>query len=375
MRPVSDAFLTTLRGSHGAPARARICTTYQTGTDPDGTDIDITTGTVRLDGTADIRGVADVTVDGTGLWPDRADDLLAPYGNEIFIERGVALGGGSVEWVSLGYFRIQAPAQDRPENGPIRIEARDRMAGLIDGRLMAPVQYTAADTYGDVVTELVTEVYPGSTITWDDTTNTQPLGRALIAEEDRHGFLDGLVTGLGKIWYWDHRGILVITDPPDPGTPVWDVNAGTGGVLISASRQLTRERVYNAVVALGEALDGTQPARGVAIDNNPDSPTYFYGRFGPVPRFYSSPFLTTDVQAQSAATSLLRQQLGLPYNADLTAVPNPALEPWDPITVRYSASGAAETHVLETLTIPLTAEAPMTAATREQTVVLIGTAS
>lgn len=375
MRPVSQAFLTTLRGSHTAAARARICTTYQTGTDPTGTDINITAGSVRLDGTADIRGVADITVDGDGLWPDRADDLLAPYGNEIFIERGVALGGGTTEWCSLGFFRIQAPAQDRPEHGPIRVEARDRMAGLIDGRLLAPAQYTATDTYGDVVEQLVTEVYPSATIEWDDTTDTDTLGRALIAEEDRHGFLNNLVTGLGKIWYWDHRGILVITDPPDPTAPVFDVNAGAGGVLISASRQLTRERVYNAVVALGEALDGTPPARGVAVDNNPDSPTWFYGRFGPVPRFYASPFLTTDAQAQSAATSLLRQQLGLPYNADLTAVPNPALEPWDPIRVRYSTSGADETHILETLTIPLTVEAPMTATTREQTVVLIGTAT
>lgn len=375
MRPVSPDFLATLRGSHQMAARARVCTTFQTGTNPAGTEIGVIAGTVRLDGTADIRSIADVTVDGTGMWPDQAADLLAPYGNELYIERGVALGGGSVEWVSLGFFRIQSPDQDQPENGPIRVEARDRMAGIIDGRLLAPVQFAATDTYGDVVTALIAEVYPSATIEWDDTSDTQTLDRTLIAEEDRHGFLDNLVTGIGKIWYWDHRGVLVITDPPDPGNPVFDLDAGPGGVLVSASRRLTRERVYNAVVALGEALDGTPPARGVAVDANVDSPTYFYGRFGPVPRFYTSPFLTSDAQAAAAARAILQQQLGLPYNVDLTAVPNPALEPYDPIRVRYSTAAAAETHILQTLTIPLTAEATMAATTREQTVVLIGAAT
>jgi hypothetical protein len=374
LRPVSAAFLATIRGSHTATVRARVVETFQTGTNPTGTEVSVVGGSARIDGTADIRSTADLTVDGTGMWPARVDDLLAPYGNEIYIERGVAYGNGTTEWCSLGYFRIQAPEQNRPEQGPIRIEARDRMAGIIDGRLLEPRQFEAAATYGDVVTALITEVYPAATIQWDDGSDLDPLGRQVICEEDRHGFLKELVTGLGKIWHWDHRGILVIQDPPDPTAPVWDVTAGAGGVLVEASRALTRERVYNAVVALGEATDTETPSRGVAFDDNPESPTYFAGRFGPVPRFYASPFLTTDTQATTAAAAILRQQLGLPYNVDLAAIPNPALEPADPVRVRFSASGSVETHIIQSVTIPLAVEAAMSATTREQTVVLIGTA-
>ena len=39
MRPVSDAFLTTLRGSHRMVADARVLTSYQEGVDPSGIDI------------------------------------------------------------------------------------------------------------------------------------------------------------------------------------------------------------------------------------------------------------------------------------------------------------------------------------------------
>jgi hypothetical protein len=215
-------------------------------------------------------------------------------------------------------------------------------------------------------------VYPLATVEWDDDTESDTLGRSLIAEEDRHGFIDEMVRALGKTWHWDHRGILVIKDPPDPGSPVWEVNHGAGGVLVEMSRRLTREGVYNAVVASGEAGDTAAPVRAVAVDNNPNSPTYFRGRFGPVPRYFSSPFLKTQAQAAAAATNMLRQQLGLPYRVDLSLVPNVALEPFDPVLLRYSDRDGAEVHVLERLGIPLVPDQTMAAATREQTVILIG---
>lgn len=373
MRPVTAQFLSTLTGSHTMSARARVCATFQTGTDPDGEDVPILAGSVTLDGTADVRSTLDLTTDGTRMWPVYAADLLAPYGNEIYVERGVQYSAATIEWCGLGYFRIETPDQRQPPDGPIRIVAKDRMAGLIDARLLAPVQYASAVSYGAVVTQLVTQVYPTATIIWDDATNAVAIGRDVIVEENRYGFLDDLVRSVGKIWYWNHRGELVITDAPAVSDPVWDVQAGAGGVLVSMSRSLSRAGVYNAVVAVGEAADSATPVRGVAIDSSPTSPTYYYGRFGPVPRFYNSPFLTTDAQAEAAATAELSRQLGLPYNVDFSAVPNPALEPYDPVRIRASAGSGAETHVLETVTVPLVADAVMTATTREQTAVLIGT--
>ena len=75
---------------------------------------------------------------------------------------------------------------------------------------------------------------------------------------------------------------------------------------------------------------------------------------------------------------MLRRNLGLPYNLTLESIPNPALEPGDPIRVRYPVSQRRrglrdEHHIIEQLTVPLTADGAMTALTREQTLVQIGT--
>src|SRR5690606_37876158 len=182
-------------------------------------------------------------------------------------------------------------------------------------------------------------------------------GRTVLIEEDRHGGLKDLVESVGKVCWWDHRGVLVIRTPPDPAVPVWDIAHGRDGVLVSMARELSREGVYNAAVARGEAAD-------------PASPTYWHGPFGKVPRFYASPLITDVAQAASAAASLLKRSLGLPYSVNFGTIVNPALEPLDPIRITYP--GRAERHVVETLTIPLTAGAAMTGTTREQTLTIIG---
>jgi hypothetical protein len=235
---------------------------------------------------------------------------------------------------------------------------------------LAPRQFPAGLTYGDVVAQLVGEVYPTATIEWDDATDAVFLTRSVLAEDDRYAFLNDLIRAAGKIWYWDHRGILVIRSVPDPTTSVWDVTHGRDGVLVSMSRSLSRDGVYNAVVASGEGGDTETPVRAAVVDANPASPTYYYGRFGPVPKFYSSPFIATVVQAAAAASNELRQNLGLPYNVSFGSVANAALEPYDAVLVRYSDRNAAETHVLRSLTIPL-GTAAMTAQTREQSIVLL----
>lgn len=371
MRPVTDAFLRTVAASHRMVARATVCDTFQTTTTPVGQRINILAGQVTVDGTAEIRSTLDLLTD--QHWPRLASDLLAPYGNEIYVESGVMLSDFLVHYVGLGYFRIDEPEQDEQPGGPVQLTCQDRMAGIIDGRLTRPKYFAAGTTLGTIVTFLVTQVYPAAVIEWDDATDTQTLARSAICTEDRFGFLDELVRSRGKVWYWDHRGALVIKTMPDP-TPVVDVHAGAGGVLVGLSRKLSRRGVYNAVVATGEGADTAKPARGVAIDNNSSSPTYYHGRFGPVPRFFTSPFLATNDQAFAAASAMLRRSLGLPYSVDFRAVPNPALEPWDAVSVRPDGNAGVETHVIESLTIPLTRDEPMSAETREQTVVLVGSA-
>lgn len=375
MRPASPELSRIVRGSHRMCARARIVAPGQTGTNPDGDEIPILAGAVTLDASADTRGRLDLVTDGTG-WSTRPDGPITPYGTEVFVERGIVHGNGDREWISQGYFRLYDVGQAAAPNGQLRIDARDRMSGLIDARLLAPVQLHKGQSLQSVFEVLVHEVYPGAVIEFDfDAVNTT-LAAQYVGEQDRYGLLLDVARAHGKIMYWDYAGTLQVRDAPDPASPVWDVDHGADGVLIEMARTLTRDGVYNAVVATGEIpVDDTPPVRAVAYDLNPDSPTYWHGGFGKVPRFYSSPFVTTRDQAVSAAAAMLRRSIGLPHTADLTHVPNPALEPLDPVRVRYSDRGSSgEVHVLEQITLPLVADQAMTATTREQTTVMIGAA-
>lgn len=373
MRAVSDRFLAAVRGSHRAVSQALVVSAGQTGVSPGNTtELSIIDGDVRFDAKAQVRSTLELLADGTDLYPRRATDLLAPFGNEIYVRKGLDYGGGQIEYVGLGYFRIDAVEQDEAPDGPIRISASDRMAGLRDARLPAPEQFTAAWTYGEIVEYLVVNAFGYGEIEWDDATENQATGRVLLAEEDRWQFLDDLVTSVGKIWYWDYRGILVIKDAPDESEPVWTCDSGADGVLIRMSRDLSREGVYNGVVATSEAFETDTPFRSLAIDDDVQSPTYWYGDFGRIPRFYSSPFIVNLGQAQRAAENLLKQNLGLPYSVDFANVPNPALEPWDPIVI--SLYGRPETHIIETLVVPLSSLAAQTGTTRQQTSTLVGEA-
>lgn len=163
--------------------------------------------------------------------------------------------------------------------------------------------------------------------------------------------------------YWDYTGKLRVESPPNPSDPVYQVASGRDGVLIEISRSLTRQGVYNAVVVNGETPSDLPPVQAIVYDDNPASPTYWNGPFGHVPRFYYSSFITTDAAATSAGESLLQQAIGLPYNVDFQSIVNPALEPYDPI--RITAPDRTDIHVIDSITIPLTAQRAMSGSTRK----------
>lgn len=274
------------------------------------------------------------------------------------------------EYVPLGYFRIETVEQDDAPRSPIRVTARDRMAAIIEARLLEPVTFAAGTEFGDIFETLVLEVYPNAVLVIDDEVAGSTLSTASTVEEDRYSFLKDLAQSRGRVMYFNRDGEFVVTTTPDTTSPVWTVNEGPDGVLVNARRLLCRGGVYNAVVAKGTDADltlGTPPAYGVVWDDNPNSATYFFGLFGKVPRFYVSPFLYTDDQAVTTAASFLSRTTGIPRSLDLTAIPNPALDPFDPITVVFERTApegcdgeaVEEVHVIDQMTIPLSVDGTM----------------
>jgi hypothetical protein len=375
MRAVSDAFKTLVTSSHQMVARARLVTPGQEGVNPgplktDGTPLyalPIVGGDVTFDPKSEIRSTADVAV--LFDWPRSDADPLHVYGNlELFVERGVAFGDSVKEWVSQGYFRITALDQEDAPDGPISIEAKDRMAAIINARLIAPRQFAASATTRAVVEALVREVYVAATVVLEGFNADAAIGSAQIVERDRYAFLNEIAKSHGCTMFFDYLGRFVMRPVPDPRTtaPVWEVHHGRNGVLVKVGKRVDSSTLFNAVVAEGEQASDEPPVRAVVYDDVPTSPTRWGGPFRFVPRFFSSSFLTTVEQCGSAARAMLVRSLGVPYTINFGMVPNPALEPLDVVRVRYSDRYSPEIHVLDRMTLPLTAEGVEQIATRVQ---------
>lgn len=362
-------FASLISGSHIARFRAVLTEGFQTGSDPFGMAMRIIDGGVEFDASADIRSTGGVTV--AEEWPNARDLRFAPYGSEVFLARGVETGAGGVLWAPMGYYRISKTTQGNAARGPLSLDLDDRMATLIDSRLMQPRQWLLGTTVGEIINEVVLEVYPDAVIVWDDDSDESQLGRSLIAEESRLEVIKTLAEGLGKIFYWDEIGQLVFKDIPSETDIIWTVNAGPGGVMVNADRSISRDGVYNAVVVTGEGADQITPVRAVAVNAQESSPTFFGGPFGRVPRFYSSSFITTQSQAQNAAVNLLRQSLGAPYDVGLSAVPNPAARPYDVYRVVYN-DGTRETHIVDRVSMPFNVDSAISIATRQSVIIHVG---
>src|SRR5687768_5002773 len=132
-----------------AKFRALAVDGFQTGTTPTGVELQLITGRVELDATADVRGTGTATV--AAAWPRARNLSLAPYGSEVFLARGVDLGGGGVLWAPLGYYRIHEVEQDSAAHGPLGLSLEDRMSTIIDSRFLSPRQWLQGTTVGDIV--------------------------------------------------------------------------------------------------------------------------------------------------------------------------------------------------------------------------------
>lgn len=365
MRPVSAKFLQAVASSHRMNSRVTVLTTVgQNGTTPTGTVIPVSSGNCTFDSTANVTGVFSLVT--SQNWPVNYKDLLSCYGNELFIERGVTYGDGTTEWVSQGYFRIDKVNQQAAPSGPVTVTGSDRMQGIIDARIPSPWVFVPGTTVAGIITALVSDAYPWATFSIDASLTTATINAQQVTTDDRFGFINDLVTSYGMIWYWDYRGVLVVKPPPPLGSPVSTISSGRNGVMVSMSRILDRSAVYSGCVASGQQATGNPPPFAIVVDSNPNSPTYWYGNFGKIPRFYSSSFLTTDAQCQSAAQSILLQSTGLPYELDFGMVPNPALMPWDPVTISTDRTGLqTEQHILKQLVIGLAAGDTMTGQTKQ----------
>jgi hypothetical protein len=154
----------------------------------------------------------------------------------------------------------------------------------------------------------------------------------------------------------------------DHVSPSLFIHEGADGVLVSASVSTTRDDLYNGVYVLGVNSDNAKEDVGsegddqiellpqiaaYATDVHPDSATRWTGPFGKKMMFAEpNAGLTSNATAIEKARTLLIEHRAVSRELDMSALPNPLLEPDDVIAVSM-VDGTVESHMVSSVAIPL----------------------
>jgi hypothetical protein len=326
--------------------------------------IAMTSGQITYDRNAARLARLSLTVADPLRIPSTADDILTPFGYELLAWRGVQLPTGA-ELVPLGVFPIQSSGVDGVTLLS-SITAEDRSRLVSDARFEDDYQIAAGTNYATAIENMIAAGVAGLTFLFPSTSFTTPL-LTFAAQEDRWEKAQNMAKSIGQELLFDGLGRCVMRpEPTFAGTPVASIAEGVN--MTEANVELDRAGAYNRVIASSSNASNGAVFRGVATDDNPSSPTYYLGPFGKKPRFFSSEFLASDVQASAAAAAILAANIGVARSVDFAAIPDPRLECSDVVQITRTPLGIDELHIIDTLSIGLGADSTMSGTSRTQQV-------
>lgn len=371
MWPVSARFLQTIAKSHTIATKVTIGEYGQP-------SFDITSlvsgGSVTIDQRRAIKRTASLTITspGGGLIPTAPDDLLHPSSASILrIHRGLAYSDGTTELVPLGAFRVTKTGVSDSDDGGIAmtVEASDYSWVVQRAVFANPFAVLAGTTVTEAIEAVLNDRVPMYDHALPDVDFALPtLVWGLGAEDssDPWTVCQRLADDAGYDLAYDAAGVARMRPSPIPGVTQPQVRFGPdhAHVMLSASRDLDGESLYNGVIVEVQNSTIETPIRVSRWDVTPGSPTNIFGPFGRIPEVYSSSRILTEAMAVAAAEERLLRHLGVGAALSWTQVVNPALDAGDVIAIERPQLGVADSFVLDSYTVPLTAAEPATAEAR-----------
>ncbi|UKD55162.1 DUF5047 domain-containing protein [Amycolatopsis sp. FU40] len=323
-------------------------------------------GEVNVDSGSQVRRTATLVTD-PGLWPVSPRELLTPFGSTCALWRGIVIPEQpEPEWIPLGVFYLNKTKRARSSDSrsAATIDLVDPSQWVADDRFAAPTQTAAGATYIAGIKQLIWGTLGQDYPVIDYTGNTD-IAPVMDIEKERWGDgIEKLADAIGAEVFFDQIGQVIVRPLPTLGdAPVWYARTGSGGNVLTTDEEWDRDNVWNRWVINGERSDGSLPVREIVSDDDENSPTYVGGPFGARTRFYSSPAITSTGQAIAAGRAFLARTTGLACKVDFSIVVNPALTAGDVIELDDAELGRAN-HIIDKLTIPLTASGALTCSTR-----------
>lgn len=371
MYPVTSAYLPTI--ANGGVYTIR-CDAYRGGELlPAGRDLALVSGSVTDDVTQPgvLRQLDVELAPEAGSTTQDLFDLLEPTGTQLKVRSVLHYPNqASVEVVPMGVFDIDAERMGYGRSGTLALSASDKWVLIQRAGFVTPF----ASTPGIAITEQIAVLIRGALGVTEPVvitaTSTALMGK-VVWPEDRDKAIVELAESIGAWVFFDRNGVATIADlPTGPGNPVCEITDGEQGVFLDGARSRDRAKTRNIVVVTPEKVDGTPLFAPVVLqDNDPASPTYVGGPFGPAPYRYSSPLLRNGAQATKAGAALLHRKKGLNAQLTMSVARNHALDSLDTVRVRlpkvrWDKPRAVELHMLDRVVHPLTAKSAQSIDTR-----------
>jgi hypothetical protein len=342
--PVSERFLLALRDAH---AISVACNLFPPGSATP-ISVDVVNGEVNANAAARVLRQGSVEV--AFAREDTATASLLqslPFGGYCALERGIEFADGTVERVPLGMFRVDSVVWGEL-TGSATLNLSDRFAQIQDEPLALPFN-TRGKHPTDAIVTLVQAVF-GSAIAYhvETTPSLEPLMAGTIYDQEREAAISDLQQAVSAETLFDVHGDFVVRPTYKPHAPVWVIDTGERGVLVSAETTLDRSSVRNGVSVRGQPDSELPPIYGLATYTNPASPLRWGGPFGRVVMIAESTAVSTQAQADATARSLLNLRLSMSRTFAVSSVPNPALEPEDVVTIIFPDGHSEDQAIKET---------------------------
>lgn len=335
--------------------------------------VPLSSATVAVDRHSPNRRILDLTVEGTAaqnittLLPTSPLSVLAPFGNELLLQSAILTANGW-KYVPLGRFVIvTAAADDTLTDLVVTLHCVDR-SWLVGSRKLAAA-YNVPAAGGNIAAELQSLI----NTTWPTTrpallyniqasSQTTPSG-SYNQGQDPWAAAQDMAGDMGYELFFDAYGNVVAHPTPVPSvlSPQWafveaappaNVSSPPQSTYTKVTSTFTRDGIFNDFTVSGTGSGQTSGAvRGQASDTNPGSPTFTGGPFGDVASFVTTNLVTTQAQAQAAASNALAISLSSAWQISITCPPNPLFDVDDVVLVTRARLGLNQAPVvLDTIT-------------------------
>lgn len=363
--------------------------------------VPVSTMTVTVDRNSAQRRTGTITVEAVpsvpppAMLPTNPQSMLAPFGNEVYIETGIAtMPPGSTteakvaQWIPMGLFSIAtSQVVDTGVDCVVSLSIYDRSWVISQRKLLTPYTFPATKSgeFAGEIQKLLNQVWdnPANPLQYNivPTTATVPQASYNQGSDPWQAALD-MAASVGYELFFNAYGVVTALPIPVPAdqpvtwrftdneTAIYGLGgSGSGGgssVLfgspystpVDVTVTMTRDGIYNDVIVTGTGTSNTptaaggtgQPVLASASDNNPLSATYVNGPVGNIPEFVSTNLTTSSSQAQDMANNDLQAALSAAWQVTITFPPGAVfLDIDDIVEISRPRIGLQQNVVIDTL--------------------------